>query len=294
MQNWIKSEFFGYWKDAQSRITKCLFAERSDRDLSDALRIWKKPATGLMVRLGESVVRHSLELQAKWIDIWIHQFEREAVDLQVFSEQVQLMNRAMHNWGGIQQELRKFWFNLLDRSLEKTGESNPNRQKLETWKKVIKESEAELNHWFTKWEEQIHCKPLVPDALNQLIEKLGQEMLGWVQNQSLLWQYGFDFINGVPPDAPDRKANASKIPETSSERDHLTEISGIGPLIEQLLNAQNIVSFRQIASLSDEEISYLENNVLRFPGKILRREWIEEAKELCARDQSESLPVRLL
>lgn len=284
MQNWIESEFFGYWKDAQSRITKCLFAKGSDHDFSGSVRTRKKPATRLMVRLGESVVRHSLELQAKWIHIWIRQFESEAVDLQGFSEQVQLMNRAMHDWGGIQEDLWKFWFNLLDSSLGKTGDSNPNREKLEAWKKVIKESEAELNHWFTKWEEQINCKPLVPDALNRLIEKLGQEMLGWIQNQSVLWQYGFDLVNGVSPDNPDRKAKSTKLQEPSSDRDNLTEISGIGPLIEQLLNAQNIVSFRQIANLSDEEISFLEKNVLRFPAKILRKEWIQEARELCARD----------
>ncbi|MCI0733143.1 MAG: hypothetical protein L0Y38_04880 [Methylococcaceae bacterium] len=277
----------------QFRITKCLSGKGSDHDFSDSIRDRKKPAATLMARLGESVVRHSLELQAKWIDIWIHQFEHDAVDLLGFSEQVRRMNRAMHDWSGIQEELWKFWFDLLDSSLRKTDESHSNREKLDIWKKVIKESEADLNHWFTKWEEQIHCKPLVPETLNRLVEKLGQEMLGWIQNQSVLWQYGFDFVNGVSADGSDRKPDSAELEEFPPDRDNLTEISGIGPLIEQLLNAQNIVTFRQIADLSDEELSYLENNVLRFPAKILRKEWIQEARDLCARDRSESLPDRI-
>ncbi len=284
MQNWIESEFFGYWKEAQTRITKYLFEKSHNGGFSGSARIWEKPATRLMCRWGELVVRQSLELQSRWIDRWTHQFENETVDLQGFSKQVQWINHAMHDWSDIQDELWKFWFDLLESALEKAGESDPNREKLEAWKKVIKESEADLNHWFTKWEEQINCKPLVPDELNRLIEKLGQEMLGWIQNQAILWQYGFDFVNGSALDNQERKQISSKRSVARLEKDDLTAISGIGPVIERLLNEQNIVSFRQIAKLTDEEITYLEKSVIRFPGQIRRMQWIRQAKELCNRD----------
>ena len=286
MQNWINSDFFGYWKDAQSRITKCLSSASkvSGNDFSDSTRCSHKPATTLMCRWGESVVKQSLELQAKWIDLWIRQFEKEPVDLQMFSEQVQRINQAMHDWSGIQEALWKFWFNLLDRSIEKQDNSGLKREKLETWKKVTLEAEADLNRWFTKWEEQINCKPLVPDELNRLIEKLGLEMLGWIQNQAVLWQYGFDFVNGDVISCPDQNPDATQKTGPPAERDNLTDISAIGPFVERLLNAQNIVNFRQIASLSEQEIDFLEKSVLRFPGRIRHKEWIQEAKELCTRD----------
>ncbi|MGR9107048.1 MAG: hypothetical protein ACU843_08990 [Gammaproteobacteria bacterium] len=284
MQNWIESEFFGYWKDAQTRITRCLTAQDRSSDNSGRAGDLHKPGVKLLCRWGESVVRQSLDLQAKWIDLWIRQSGHKSTDLQSFSEQVRLINRAMQDWSGIQDQLWKFWFGLMDSAIDKTGTPDPSRARVEIWKKVIKESEADLKHWFTKWEEQIHCKPLVPEALNRLIDKLGQEMLGWIQNQAVLWQYGFNFVNAVPYLPPDLKALAGDIPEPVLARDKLTEISGIGPVIEQLLNARNIVSFRQIAELSQEEIRFLEENVIRLPTRIRREEWIHEAKELCARD----------
>lgn len=282
MQNWIESEFFGYWKEAQTRITKCLFAKGHNGGFSAQATMLEKPTTRLMCRWGELVIRQSLELQSRWIDRWTHQYETKTVDLPGFSKQVELINHAMHDWSDIQDELWKFWFELLDVALGKTSLSDPNHDKLQTWKKIIKQSEADLNHWFTKWEEQINCKPLVPDDLNLLIEKLGQEMLGWIQNQAILWQYGFDFINSSAL-AYEERRQISAPQATNSvvlEKDDLTAISGIGPVIERLLNEQNIVSFRQIAELTDEEITRLEKHVIRFPGQIRRMHWIQQAREL--------------
>ncbi|MGH8474470.1 MAG: hypothetical protein ACRER2_01645 [Methylococcales bacterium] len=251
MQNWIESEFFGYWKDVQTRITKNLFTKDLNGGFSGPARIWEKPATRFMCRWGELVVRQSLELQSRWIDRWTHQLDNKTVDLPGFSKQVQLINHAMHDWSDIQEKLWKFWFDLLDTALEKTADSDPDREKLEVWKKVIKESEADLNHWFTKWEEQINCKPLVPDELNRLIEKLGREMLGWIQNQAILWQYGFDFVNSAALINQELKQISLQKSVVPLEKDDLTAISGIGPVIERMLNEQNIVSFRQIANLTD-------------------------------------------
>lgn len=286
MQNWIDSEFFGCWKDAQIRITKCLtsLGRSIDRDYADSARNWQKPGVKLACRWGESVVRQALELQAKWIDLWVHQSQKESVDLRGFSEHVQLINRSMQVWGGIQDELWKVWFSLLDRSLGNIDPQDPNRQKLETWKKLIQESETDLNHWFTKWEEQVNCKPLVPDSLNRLVEKLGMEMLGWIQNQAIIWQYGFDLVRPAARRDSESQSDFAKDHKAPAERDNLTELPGIGPIVEQMLNSQNIMSFRQIANLSDEEIRYLENHVIRFPGQLRRNAWIEEAKELCDRD----------
>lgn len=287
MQNWIESEFFGYWKDAQSRITRCLFANSSDCEIAGSIRNWNRPPTRLIHRLGESVVRHSLELQTRWIDLWIRQFENEAIDLQGFSKQVQRMNRAMQEWSGIQKKLWEYWFSLLDRSLPRSGDPESNRERLETLKKVIKESEADLNHWFTKWEEQINCKPLVPDALNRLIDKVGQEMLGWIQNQTVLWTYGFDFLKSISSDDRDRKGNSAKLQDSAIDRVQLTEVSRIRPVIEHMLNQEDIVSFREVADLSEEELSYLENNGLRFPARSQNAESTQEAKGLLACDGSE-------
>ena len=65
-----------------------------------------------------------------------------------------------------------------------------------------------------------------------------------------------------------------------SEHDDLKKIIGIGPFIEEKLNALQIYTFRQIAQFIplDEQIL---NEILEFyPGRIERDEWVKQAKEL--------------
>lgn len=280
MQNWIDSEFFDHWKDAQARITKSLSAQGPANNFSGNAYVWQKPAINLMCQWGESAVKQSLELQAAWIEQWIQRPENTSVSLQTFSELVRQINQEMDRWSKTQGELWKFWFDMLDNTVQKSSDSGPNRKKIATWKRVVNEARLELNDWFTKWEEQINCKPLVPDDLNRLTEKLGQEMLGWIQNQAVLWQYGFDFVKAASTGTQDPKPMTFPHHHSTSEKDDLTAISGIGPVIEQLLNKHDIVSYQHIANLSDEEINHLENDVIRFPGQIRRKEWIQQATEL--------------
>ncbi len=61
--------------------------------------------------------------------------------------------------------------------------------------------------------------------------------------------------------------------------DKLTEINGIGPVIEGKLHGLGINSFAQIAELSAERISEIDEQ-LSFKGRIDREEWVAQAKKL--------------
>ena len=63
--------------------------------------------------------------------------------------------------------------------------------------------------------------------------------------------------------------------------DDLKRISGVGPKIEELLNARGIYHFDQIAGWSDAEIAWVDND-LSFKGRIAREDWIGQAKILAA------------
>ncbi len=68
--------------------------------------------------------------------------------------------------------------------------------------------------------------------------------------------------------------------EASAEAsDKLTEINGIGPVIEGKLQALGIASFAQIAELTAERIAEIDEQ-LNFKGRIDREEWVEQAKKL--------------
>jgi small subunit ribosomal protein S2 len=61
--------------------------------------------------------------------------------------------------------------------------------------------------------------------------------------------------------------------------DDLKKISGVGPVLEKKLNALGITRFDQVANFSDEDIARVDD-ALNFKGRILRDDWIGQAKTL--------------
>ena len=62
-------------------------------------------------------------------------------------------------------------------------------------------------------------------------------------------------------------------------KDNLQLIKGVGKVLEKLLNDTGIYHFDQIANLTKEEITWLDNS-MAFPGRIERENWVSQAKNL--------------
>jgi large subunit ribosomal protein L21 len=71
-------------------------------------------------------------------------------------------------------------------------------------------------------------------------------------------------------------ANESKELDTP---DKLTQIKGIGPVLEKKLNAYGVFRFAQIANWTHKEVDEFSEQ-LNFKGRIEREDWIRQAKEL--------------
>ena len=67
---------------------------------------------------------------------------------------------------------------------------------------------------------------------------------------------------------------------TESEKDDLKEIKGIGPFIEEKLNALGIYTFRQISKFVSEDEDKVNEAIEFFPGRIKRDDWKGQAKVL--------------
>ena len=80
--------------------------------------------------------------------------------------------------------------------------------------------------------------------------------------------------------AAEKPAKAEKI-DTGPDGvgDNLTEINGIGPVIEEKLHGLGITTFKQIAELDQARIDEI-NEQLSFKGRIEREEWVEQAQKL--------------
>ena len=75
---------------------------------------------------------------------------------------------------------------------------------------------------------------------------------------------------------PEEKTEAPKA--AAGEGDKLTDINGIGPVIEGKLHGLGITTFQQIAEFTPEDVERIDGE-LNFKGRIDREEWISQAKE---------------
>lgn len=87
----------------------------------------------------------------------------------------------------------------------------------------------------------------------------------------------------VPVPAPE----ATPAPAAAATSiDDLTRIKGLGPKIAALLGELGVTTFAQIAAWSPEEIERIDAKLGRFSGRIVRDQWVEQAKLLAAGDEA--------
>ena len=70
------------------------------------------------------------------------------------------------------------------------------------------------------------------------------------------------------------------------EKDNLQDIKGVGPFIEEKLNALGIYTFRQIASMNFEIEEQVNVAIEFFPGRVRRDEWAKQAYDFINIDES--------
>ncbi|SDZ04110.1 NADH dehydrogenase subunit E [Jannaschia faecimaris] len=69
--------------------------------------------------------------------------------------------------------------------------------------------------------------------------------------------------------------------------DDLKRIKGVGPKLEKLCNSMGFWHFDQIANWSADEISWVDQNLEGFKGRVTRDEWVKQAKLLADGGETE-------
>ncbi|MEM9270815.1 MAG: hypothetical protein AAGA78_17990 [Pseudomonadota bacterium] len=67
--------------------------------------------------------------------------------------------------------------------------------------------------------------------------------------------------------------------------DDLKQIHGVGVALEALLHRMGYFHFDQIASWSEQEVAWVDENLPGFKGRVSRDSWVEQAKQFVALDQ---------
>lgn len=85
---------------------------------------------------------------------------------------------------------------------------------------------------------------------------------------------------GVKPPAEGTiPADPALFEKPAGEKDDLQVIRGIGPVVEQRLNAMGVTTIRQIAELRDEDIQRIDDT-LDFKGRVQREDWVGQAQRM--------------
>ncbi len=88
----------------------------------------------------------------------------------------------------------------------------------------------------------------------------------------------------TPPVAKPKAAKAPSKPKLLASRpdhvDPLTKIKGVGPGLEKQLHALGIYTFAQLSDLNDEQLAWLDDNMMTVKGRCIRDDWSGQANSL--------------
>ena len=92
----------------------------------------------------------------------------------------------------------------------------------------------------------------------------------------------------TPPKVqPARKKPATLKAARKSGADDLKRIKGVGPKLEKLLNSLGFFHFDQVASWSENEMAWVDQNLEGFKGRATRDNWVAQAKELMSSQETD-------
>lgn len=88
---------------------------------------------------------------------------------------------------------------------------------------------------------------------------------------------------------PDDQANLL-VEAAFGEEDDLERVNGIGPMLAELLNEIGVYYFWQISEWGPDEIQWVDDKLEHFKGRILRDDWVGQAKVLALLPETANRP----
>ncbi len=88
------------------------------------------------------------------------------------------------------------------------------------------------------------------------------------------------------PQGPGKKPRTMKAPRKAGA-DDLKMIKGVGPKMETLLHSLGFFHFDQVSKWTADEVSWVDQNLEGFKGRVSRDNWVEQAKVLASGGETE-------
>lgn len=268
------------WKDSMANFPGAAFP----RDMN----AWQAQTLENVNTLLGRAVNHSMELQREWLTQWSERAGGKNLKAKTFAELSAEAKESTERWLENQNQLWEQWLKFLRDSGEpaKLGEFS-------AWENAVNESiEAQLK-LLGEWADMADYKKLSGKEVSKLTNQIFKAIESTIETQQKMWQHWFEDLSeatipAVKSAAPAAKKPRAKAAKTTAQRkktqaagnDDLKQISGIGPGLESKLKDAGIATLKQIAELSDADVARLEEDIIRFSGRIKREKWVEQAKKL--------------
>lgn len=293
------------FRELQDRMWTNSSSALAGAELPNWLDSWQQQTLQGMGAWAEKAVTQSLELQQEWLEQWTGRAEGKKLKPKQFTELSAEARGSMEKWLDNQNQLWEQWLKLM-----RTSTGLDALPALDAWDKILRESFQAQQSLLQDWSELTGLGKLSSKELGKLFDEIAKAMNNSIATQQRLWTYWLQELSSPvpaseqvaasPPAKPEAKRPSTggmpkkseaqpkaKPPKRATAKqagpgDDLKRISGIGPSLEAKLHGEGIRTFDQLAKLTPEQVAHLETTVIRFPGRIQREKWIEQAKALSA------------
>jgi len=251
---------------------------------------WQQQTLENVNKLLEQAVRQSLDLQREWLGQWSERAGDRKLKPKMFAELSGDARNSMQSWLDNQNRLWDQWLRVL-----RGGGGSANVPDFGEWEKAVRASIEQQMALLNAWSEMADFKKLSTGEATKLSTQIQKSMLKSIETQQRLWSHWFELgalgeTGTVEQEAVDTQTGKEQTKmgarakqaaaEPVASEDDLKKISGIGPGLERKLKGAGIATLKAIAELSDEDIARLEDQVIRFSGRIKREQWVDQAKAL--------------
>jgi predicted flap endonuclease-1-like 5' DNA nuclease len=262
------------WKDSMANFPGSAFPTNMDD--------WQQKTLENVNSLVGQAVNHSLQLQREWLDQWAERAGGKKLKPKTFADLSEEARTSTQRWLDTQNALWDQWLRVLQ------GTGEPDKlPDFEQWQVAVRESMERQMSLLDDWSDMTKVKKLSGKEINKLSGEIEKAMEQAIETQQRLWSHWFeDFgalteagLKAAGGEAKNKKKDKSKNAATEGH-DDLQQIAGIGPGLEKKLKDSGLTTIQQIAELSDQDITHLEEEIIKFSGRISRDKWVEQAKKL--------------
>ena len=264
------------WKDSMANFPGTAFPT----EMND----WQQQTLERVNNLVGQAVSHSLKLQREWLDQWAERAGGKKLKPKTFADLSEEARNSAQRWLDTQNGLWDQWLQVLQ------GSGEPGKlPDFEQWQVAVRESMERQMSLLDDWSDMTKVKKLSGKEISKLSEEIEKAMETAIETQQRLWGHWFEDFGALTEaglkaaaggEGGGKKKKGKSKKATAEGHDDLQQIAGIGPGLEKKLKDSGITTIQQIAELSDKDITHLEEEIIKFSGRINRDKWVEQAKKL--------------